>query len=213
MSRAPKTTQVEHSERRLAGPRILLALGASAATALAGLTALAVIETGAFNTTAIAPHSALVAWATHTTMIRSVQREALRVRPPAGFSPQQVLTGLHQYDADCVICHGAPAVARAQWVDGMTPSPPYLMDAARQWSASELFLIIKNGVKMTGMPAWGTTRSDAQVWSLVAFLEAEPSISPRDYARMRGVQVVRDSSNVGSLQLDVQASHGRYTGP
>ena len=38
---------------------------------------------------------------------------------------------------------------------GMNPQPPLLADAAKQWRTNQLFWIIKNGVKMTGMPAFG----------------------------------------------------------
>jgi mono/diheme cytochrome c family protein len=67
----------------------------------------------------------------------------------------------------------------------MTPSPPYLSDAARQWRPRELYWIVGQGARMTAMPAWSESRSDAQLWSLVAFLEAMPYLTPDEYARMR----------------------------
>jgi hypothetical protein len=67
----------------------------------------------------------------------------------------------------------------------MTPTPPYLEDAARRWRPEELYWIVGQGVKMTAMPAWGETRSNGQVWDLVAFLEALPDLTTADYARMR----------------------------
>jgi len=67
----------------------------------------------------------------------------------------------------------------------MNPSPPYLLDQSRRWTPNQLFWIVRNGVKMTGMPAWGLTQSDAEVWNLVAFLEAMPDLAPADYQKMR----------------------------
>ena len=70
----------------------------------------------------------------------------------------------------------------------MTPSPPYLVDAARHWRARELYWIVAHGVKLTAMPAWESIRSDAQIWNIVAFLEAAPYLTPRDYARIRAAR-------------------------
>lgn len=67
----------------------------------------------------------------------------------------------------------------------MTPSPPYLVDAPRHWTTAELYWIVGNGVKMTGMPAWSAVHSPDQLWDIVAFLEAQPYLTARDYAALR----------------------------
>jgi mono/diheme cytochrome c family protein len=159
-------------------------LGWIAGLVTVGLVGLAVVETGAYDVAASTPHSALVAWAVHTTMIHSVQ-----LRSPAHPAPQsnaeRVEAGFRQYDSDCVACHGGPGIDRAAWARGMNPTPPYLLDAARHWTPDQLFWIVKHGVKMTGMPSWGKTKSDHDIDDLVAFLEALPTISADDYRRMR----------------------------
>ena len=86
-------------------------------------------------------------------------------------------------------CHGGPAVARQQWVNGMNPAPPYLLDATRQWKPRELHWIVENGIKMTGMPAWRDTLSDHQVDDVVAYLEAMPQMPPQTYIRWRNAKV------------------------
>ena len=53
---------------------------------------------------------------------------------------------------------------------GLYPTPPDLALAARRYTAAELFWIIKNGIKMTGMPAW-SDHSDEEIWATVAFLQ------------------------------------------
>ncbi len=151
---------------------------------LAGSCALAVVELGLYDVRATRPHNAIVAWATHTTMINSVRLRAGRTRSPR-ITPAQIEAGFLLYDAHCSVCHGAPAVSRAAWVDGMTPTPPYLVDAPRRWTPAQLHFIIAGGVKMTGMPGWSTTLSDRQVWDLVAFLDAMPYLSGPDYQRLR----------------------------
>ncbi len=154
---------------------------------LAGLGAgcLAVIEAGAFDARASTPHDIITAWSTHTTMIHSMKRSARDVHPPAAFTATETVAGLRIYERECLECHGGPGVARAKWVRGMNPSPPFLMDASRRWSKGQLFWVIKNGVKMTGMPAWGLTESDGRIWDLVAFLEAMPEMKPADFQRLQ----------------------------
>jgi mono/diheme cytochrome c family protein len=159
--------------------------GCGACVLVAAIGGMVIVATGAFDVTARDQHGPFAAWATHATMIHAEQRRASTVRMPAHFTTQQILAGARAYDADCSFCHGAPGVARSDWVAGMTPTPPYLVDAARHWSGPELFSIVGDGVKMTGMPAWRVTRSDHDILNLVAFLEALPDLSPQDYTRMK----------------------------
>ena len=160
-------------------------IGVVCGFAAMGAGALVVIEGGLFNATASTPHIAAVGLAAHTAFIRSVEVRAKGVEAPTRFAPADVTAGFRDYDRSCVACHGAPGVSNASWAHAMTPPPPYLEDAARRWRPRELYWIVGQGVKMTAMPAWAEVRSDAQVWDLVAFLEALPYLTVADYARMR----------------------------
>src|SRR2546423_13483863 len=57
----------------------------------------------------------------------------------------------------CVQCHGAPGRDPGIVGKGLRPPPPVLSEAVRPWDRAELFWIVKNGIKMTGMPASGPT--------------------------------------------------------
>lgn len=172
-------------------PLLLFSAGVVSALAGAGLAAGGVIALGVYDVGASTPHGALTAWTLHTAFIRSVAAHAGAEAPR--FTSAQVMAGLRQYRQDCLQCHGAPGVGRERWVSGMTPTPPYLSGAAGHWTAGQLHWVIANGAKMTGMPAWKVSRSDDQIWNLVAFVEALPSMTADDYARM----VSTDSSNQG----------------
>jgi mono/diheme cytochrome c family protein len=160
--------------------------GGASAFALMGAGALVVVEFGLFDTTATKPHYALVSWGSHATFTHSTRLRARQVSsPPSPFTPAQVQAGAQEYVSDCMMCHGGPGVARARWVRGLTPTPPFLLDAAQRWTRPELFWIVQRGVKMSAMPAWGETRTDAQLWDVVAFLEALPNLSAADFHRMQ----------------------------
>ena len=160
---------------------------ASTATAFAvggAAVALLIVETGAYNPAATSPHMAVTVWGLHTTFMHAAKLRSAKIQPPP-LTGDAVRAGMRQYEQDCVACHGAPAVDRAEWTKGMTPTPPYLIDISRQMTPAELYWTLYNGVKMTGMPAWGPTRSPQQLWSLVAFLRAMPYLPPRTYLQMR----------------------------
>lgn len=171
--------------RLLTGRLAWVAAGVILTLAAFGIGGLVVIEGGLFDATAVTPHGRLMGWATHTTMIHVFQRRAKDVEAPSRFSAAQVGAGLRLYDDHCAMCHGGPGVARARWTSGLTPTPPYLTDAARQWTPAELRAIVADGVKMTAMPAWSTSLSSDQIWDLVAFVEAMPGVSATTYAQAR----------------------------
>jgi mono/diheme cytochrome c family protein len=158
------------------------ALGAAVVVPLG---AFAFVESGLFNVGATSPHTKLTTWITHETMIHSVRRHAAGIEAPRRISGRQLLDGFCLYETHCVACHGAAAVAREQWVGGLEPSPPYLLDATSTWTAPQLFWIVKNGVKMTGMPSWRDSLSDGQIWSIVGLLEAMRELPPQTYVAWR----------------------------
>ncbi|HRX87439.1 MAG TPA: c-type cytochrome [Phycisphaerae bacterium] len=94
--------------------------------------------------------------------------------------------GFEHYRSTCVMCHGAPDVAGAEWVGGMLPMPPNLaLKETQERSDAELFHIIHDGVRMTGMPAFGSSHSDRQIWEMVAFLRKLPNLGAAQKASLR----------------------------
>ncbi len=159
--------------------------GLAAASVIAGIGALTTVVFGLYNTAALSPHTKPVSWALHKTFKQSVKLRSRHIVAPARFTQAQVISGFKQYQADCMMCHGGPGIARADWVKGLEPTPPFLLDAGKRWSAAELDYILEDGVKMSAMPSWGATRTADQIWSIVAFLKALPGISPRQFAVMQ----------------------------
>ena len=159
--------------------------GGAVAGVVAACGGVALVEFGLYDTTARTPHSAFMEWAAHTTYKRFTRRTADVQAPPAPpvFTDAQVQAGLQQYRRDCVACHGGPGVGRATWAQGVNPPPPYLLDVSRRYSARQLYFILDRGIKMSAMPAWGEVRSPAEIWEIVAFLEALPNYAPADFNR------------------------------
>ena len=166
----------------------LLHISVGAVIALALLLPVGVVayvKSGLYNVAASKPHSTLTEWITHETMIHSVRRHAAEIQAPSSATAAQLVAGFCAYETHCVACHGAAAVPREHWVSGLEPAPPYLLDASEKWKPRELFWIVKNGIKMTGMPSWRDSLPDAQIWDVVAWLEASRRLPPQTYIRWR----------------------------
>ena len=138
-----------------------------------------VIDVGATNR-----HNALTQFVLSTTMDNSVKRHAKGIKAPPLDDPKMVMDGFRHYREMCVGCHLAPGINSSEIRKGLTPEPPKLQEAVDEWQPNELFWVIKNGVKMTGMPAWGPTHSDEKIWGIVAFLEKLPHMTAEQYKEM-----------------------------
>ena len=143
--------------------------------------ALAFIYSGVYDIAATTPHFDVTFKVMRTAMERSVKRQARDVKVPELDDPEKVHAGLKNFQEMCVVCHGAPGAPGSQINQGLYPKAPNLAEAAKDWTPAELYVITKNGIKMSGMPAWGPTHSDEELWSLVAFLKLFPTMPPAEY--------------------------------
>lgn len=160
-------------------------IAAVAGIALAVLGGFLFVKSGLYDVGAAKRHTKFTEWLTHETMIHSVRRHAEGIVPPARTTSAELVSGYCSYAVHCVACHGAAGVAREQWTNGFEPQPPYLLDVTQTFTPAQLFWIAKHGIKMTGMPAWGESMSDREIWNIVAWLEASRRLPPQTYARWR----------------------------
>jgi mono/diheme cytochrome c family protein len=159
---------------RVAGAAALLLVGIPAAGAL-------FIYTGVYNIGADAPHTKPVFWLIDQLRDRSIAVRAHGITPPADLdTPARIAAGGHLYGALCTSCHLAPGMEKTDLAKGLYPKAPQLA-YGNDLTPGEQFWIIKHGVKLTAMPAWGRTHSDAEVWNLVAFLKKMPDLDPAQY--------------------------------
>lgn len=152
--------------------------------ALAVVAALAVIYSGVVSVAATDRHWPLADWALRTARVRSIQKHAAGLAPPFELDDQErIIAGADHYADHCAVCHGAPGKGQSGIGRGLSPQPPELAKANFRYSPGELFWIVKNGIRMTGMPSWAG-HGDTELWSIVAFLQKLPSLSPQEYERL-----------------------------
>jgi mono/diheme cytochrome c family protein len=114
---------------------------------------------------------------------RSIQARLGSIQPQLAATPAMIESGAGNYAALCVGCHLAPGVTKSDLRTGLYPHPPNLAQEDIQESR-RTFWIIKHGIKMSAMPAWGKTLDDAAIWDVVAFVRKMPGMTPEDYQQL-----------------------------
>ena len=146
---------------------------------------LVVIYSGLPNVAASRPEGAVTSWVLGTTMDHSVRRQASDISPD--LSHANLADGAQHYSAMCAMCHGGPGDVQPNAIGmGLNPDAPNLIKAAGYWKPGEIYWIIDNGIKMTGMPAFGKTLSPPQLTNLTAFVEQMPKMTPQEYQDLLG---------------------------
>jgi mono/diheme cytochrome c family protein len=162
----------------------LLALAAGIGIPAGGAT---YVYSGRADVSALSPHWRPIAWALSTAMTRAVRRSAAPLTPPGFLAREERLqNGAREFDAMCSGCHGAPDGEQDPAGRGLNPAPPDLTQHAGNWSVSEIFWITKNGIRMTGMPAFGPTHRDETLWDIAGFVALLPDLSESEYRRFAG---------------------------
>jgi len=136
---------------------------------------------GIFNVATSWEDPGPVRWLLVTTRESSIKSHAKTISAPELGSREQIEDGYRGFRDMCVICHTLPGQKASPVAQGLNPEPPDLADEADHMSAAELFWVTKNGIRMTGMPAWGPTHDDQELWDVIAFIKAMPELSEADY--------------------------------
>ncbi|QDT16217.1 c-type cytochrome [Alienimonas californiensis] len=153
-----------------------------------GLLGAVLVVSGVVPVRASSGHWAITRWFLSFSMARSVSTDSLDVAVPATLDDRrEILRGAGHYQTGCYPCHGNPTTPQPRVARAMLPHPPYLPDSLDQWEPEELFVIVKHGIKLAGMPAWptkGREHRDDEVWAVVAFLRAYPELTEAEYREL-----------------------------
>jgi mono/diheme cytochrome c family protein len=137
------------------------------------------VYSGIYNIGADDHHSKLVFETIKTLRDRSIAFRSAKLNVPNLDDPELTLKGAGHYAAMCSQCHLAPGLKNSEVREGMYPQPPNL--SLVRVPPKTAFWVIKHGIKMSAMPAWGGSHDDAAIWSMVAFLRKLPDMSPEQY--------------------------------
>jgi mono/diheme cytochrome c family protein len=143
------------------------------------------VQSGVYNVAATVEDGPLVTWILHTTMEKSVEKRAQNIEVPDITNDEIIFAGLSDYASMCAQCHGEPGKPAGIVTQGLNPTPPDLEHLLEAGTAAEMFWIINNGIRMTGMPAFGKTHQADEIWPVVAFLQSTKNITTSDYNKMK----------------------------
>lgn len=180
---------------------------------------------GFYNVAASDPHVDYVRWSLETAQDSSVERHAARQvgHVPPLDNTEMIRTGAQHYrEEGCIQCHGGPGNPQAEFARHMRPEPPDLTQAVRQWNDSELFWIMQHGIKMTGMPAFGPTHNEDELWAMVAFVRRLPEMGQSEFQQLTASPqgaghhadaAAPDGQESGADHPDEGDHHGQESGP
>lgn len=178
---------------------------------IALLVVVALAYLGAINVAADTPHWAITRALLETARERSIAVRSTDIAVPNLEDPDLLSLGAADYDEMCTVCHLAPGMQDTELRKGLYPQPPLLAHDEPHRGAAQTFWIIKHGIKMTAMPAWGLTHDDHRIWAMVAFVRKLPTLSADRYqalARSAGPHHHHDSHDDQDESTE-QTEHSR----
>jgi mono/diheme cytochrome c family protein len=120
----------------------------------------------------------------------AIARRARSLMNPVEYSGEIIADGRAHFADHCAICHANDGSGDTPIGRGMWPKPPDMrLDRTQKLSDGELFWIIENGIRFTGMPAWstGTKEGETASWHLVHFIRRLPRLTPEELEEMEAL--------------------------
>lgn len=145
----------------------------------------AFVWSGSYNVAASVPHWKMTHWLLGKVRDQSISTHSKGIIVPSLNNSNFVETGFKNYHEMCRLCHSAPGYSLTEIARGLYPNPPdFTSKDMKMRNEAELYWVIRNGIKMTGMPAFGPTHSEEELWGIVAFLKRLPNFRPEEYKAM-----------------------------
>ncbi|SHF73498.1 Cytochrome c553 [Loktanella atrilutea] len=149
---------------------------------IGGIIGALIVSLGLVTISARPPHNALTRTILHYTFKRSTANAGGSVDVPADLdSPARVALGIQHYANVCSSCHGGPELGQSPVALSMRPRPQHLASVVGEFSDEQLFVILRDGVRFSAMPAWPASQNFDEIWSVVAFLRALPDMTNAEY--------------------------------
>ncbi len=161
---------------------VLVIIGALVVAGVVG--ALIFMYSGVFNVAATVVDSSIVNWALVTVREASIGLHARDVPVLAGGMAADRDKGFDLYRQQCAMCHTPSGRTPEPMAVGFNPQAPNFGPGADDMTEAELFWVTKNGIRFTGMPAWGPSMTDTQIRDITAFVMTLPAMTPAEYDAM-----------------------------
>lgn len=167
-------------------------LGIVLTLAVAALTGYIVVRTGAISANADQRTPQLERWAARTSLRASLARSgSSAIKNPLPVTTENLAAGLKLYSQDCAICHGASSGGPSAVAEGLYQDPPqFHRRGVDDDPAGKVFWQIAHGIRWTGMPSFGKTLTEKQLWQVTLFVQSIGHLPPPVERAWRQVRVV-----------------------
>ncbi len=113
-----------------------------------------------------------------TALDASIERQAPRAKNPVPITDANLIDGMKFYTMNCAQCHGELTRKESPFGESFYPAAPQLILHPLDDPEWHIFYAVKHGIARTGMPAWGKTASDDDLWRVTAFLSRINDLPP-----------------------------------
>ena len=135
----------------------------------------------------------------------SIPSSAKNEKNPYANTPENIQVGMEHFADHCATCHANDGSGHTLLGLNLYPKPPDMRLAETQnLTDGELFYIINNGVRLTGMPGWASSHQAAETWKLVLFIRHLPQMSD---AEKKGMEKFNPKSADGDDDDLVEHHH------
>ncbi|HVN70163.1 MAG TPA: cytochrome c [Candidatus Binatia bacterium] len=154
-------------------------LGAVAALVALALCAYVGIEAGIMPANADARPSKLERWMARASLRATLDREAQKGDNPLPLSDENLVAGIRLYGENCAVCHGGAGAQPSKIARGLYQHPPQLAkDGVEDDPDGITYWKIEHGIRLTGMPSFGKTLDERQIWQVTLFLKHMDALPP-----------------------------------
>lgn len=139
------------------------------------------VQSGLIPANADAKPGRLETWMASTSLDATLRREAPKEKNPVALTEQNLLKGVHLFAQNCAVCHGSAkgTASSSPIAKGLYQKPPQLAtDGVEDDPEGDSFWKIKHGIRLTGMPSFGYSLTDQQIWTLALFLKHMDKLPP-----------------------------------
>lgn len=118
-------------------------------------------------------------WAAKTSLHATLRRSAPRVTNPLPATDKNLIAGVKLYAQNCAVCHGDASGKATDVAKGLYQDPPQLAkEGVEDDPDGVTFWKLSHGIRWTGMPAFGKTLKEDQIWQLTLFLKTMDHLPP-----------------------------------
>lgn len=144
------------------------------------------------------------------SLARAIRHLAIPLRQrqitnPLPMTPEALAEGRMHWADHCATCHGNDGRGQTEIGRNLYPKAPDMtLGKTQKLTDGEMLAIIKNGIRLTGMPAWGdpASQDDTQNWKLIHFIRHLPKVTPEELDQMKSMNPVSPMGRKEEQQED-----------